>query len=114
MGRPLHVLWHLIIDLIGPRNKWPHWMPKLWWKNGTWDEEDRFKVTVFIYVNGLPPDILYEWCDVRKLLVDDKARHHIARLLDLFDNDPYYHNKYWSYNIAMGVRQYCNGQTRHY
>ena len=107
-------LWALLLDLIGPRNLWPRWMPPLFWKKVPLNGRERFKVAVFCHINGLPLHLLWEWFELKKLFSDNSARDHLKFIWDKFDNDPVYGRRYWSYNIPMGVRMYVNGDTRQY
>ena len=36
------------------------------------------------YLNGLNPEIFYEWCEELKLLIDDSAWRHVKYLFDKF------------------------------
>ena len=89
-------------------------MPALFWVKGPLKDQNRFKVAVFCYVNGLPLHLLVEWMELRKHFRDDNARRHLEKIWEKFDSDPVYRAKYWSYNIPMGVRMYCNGETHYY
>ncbi|CAL4092374.1 unnamed protein product [Meganyctiphanes norvegica] len=112
MGK-LHYLWCLILDIIGPRHKWPRGIPGLFWKKTTLKNKERFQVCCFTYVNGLDRNILLRWCSIRELLSDSDACEHIHHLYDKFEYTSDYDNLYWSWNVAMGVDQYING-GRHY
>ena len=68
MGRESE-LWSLILDLIGPRNKWPRYIPGLFWKTGgTLSYQERLTVATFCFINGLPCHILLEWCEIKNIL----------------------------------------------
>ena len=66
MGR-INELWHLFLDLVGPRHLWPRDIPKYFWGvtdrgTGTLNYKERFRVAVFCYINGISVDIFMEWC----------------------------------------------------
>ena len=90
MGR-INELWHLFLDLVGPRHLWPRDLPKYFWGvtdrgTRTLNYKERFRVAVFSYVNGVPLEILMEWCYRLQLLRDEAAVTHIYRLYNLFEN----------------------------
>ena len=61
MNRIISEKWELILDLVGgPVTLWPRLIRHLFWKRNLKNIE-RFKVACFIWVNGLDPEIFYEW-----------------------------------------------------
>ena len=113
MGR-LYELWCTILDIIGPRDKWPRNIPGLFWKVGTLKNQERFVLTTFCYINGLGPELLLEWCTIRRLLRDVAAVNHIKYLYDKYENSDVYDHKYWQWNVALGVGQYIGGAIHYY
>ena len=105
-------LWHLIIDSIGPRNQWPNNIRPLFWKRGLTNVE-RFKICLFVYVNGLDPELFKEWCSMAHLLNDNEAWKHVNYLFDTFENGTKY-DWYWQWYVGLGCDKYVNGQTHHY
>ena len=81
----IYEAWNLILDIIGPRDEWPRYMPPLFWKGRPLHNEERFKVTLFAYINGLSYDLLKEWCQLLHLVVDDKKWLHLKWLWNRFD-----------------------------
>ena len=112
-NREIYTLWWNIIDIIGPSQKWPKSVRKLFWKKD-WNHEQRFKVALFIYINGVNPLILFEWIHVYGNITSKAGWCHLKYLIELFEEGIRYRNKYWSFNVALGRYQYLNGNTRYY
>ena len=53
-NREISTLWWNIIDIIGPSKKWPKAVRKQFWQKN-WNHEERIKVAVFVYINGVNP-----------------------------------------------------------
>ena len=61
MNNLIYTKWELIIDLVGgPVTLWPRGIRRLFWKKNL-NYTERFKVACFMWVNGLDPNIFYEW-----------------------------------------------------
>ena len=111
---PISEQWALIVDLIGPVDEWPRDMRSLFWKNGTLVNGERFKLCTFGYINGLDRNILLQWCQLRGLLRDDDAWHHIHGLYNAFENTTQFDTRYWQWNVINRRYQYINGTPRYY
>ena len=112
-NRGIFTLWWNIIDIIGPINKWPKAIRRLFWKKN-WNHEERFKIVIFIYINGLNPTILYDWIQVYKNISNRNAWCHLRYLLQIFEEGIKYRKKYWAFNVTAGCYQYLDGTTRYY
>ena len=94
-------LWGLIKDLIGPLNEWPRYMPTLFFKRGL-NQKDRFKLCCFVWVNGLPPNIFFEWGARNHLFRDNEAWSHVRYLFRKFESGEWGH-KYWQWKCGHAV-----------
>ena len=105
-------LWFNIIDIVGPINLCPKDIRKLFWEKN-WNDEHRFKVALFVYINGLNPVFLYDWIDLYGN-TNQNGKIHIRYLIDLFEEGNRYRREYYSFNVAQGRYQYLDGSTRYY
>ena len=69
-------------------------------------------VAAFVFVNGLNPDVFFQWADLLHQLSDDEARREMRGFFRSFDNGVGY--GLYAYNIAMNRYQYINGSTHYY
>ena len=77
----------------------------------------RFQVTCFLYVNGVNPEIYFEWVKlIGNIKADNKkAWHHIRELFKKFnENDNQVLSKYWAFNVFNIKYEYSNVITRYY
>ena len=105
-------LWLEIIDIIGPIHLWPKDIRNLFWEKN-WSNKQRFKVTVFSYINGINPLLLYDWI-VLFGNTDLNGEVHIKYLMDKFEEGILYRRQYYSWNVAQSCYQYLDGSTRYY
>ena len=109
-----------ILDIVGSRDQWPPDVIRYFWRltprgSDYLDYSERFRLSVFMYVNEVPFEMFYNWCLRVNLLRDRAAREHISRLYSTFQYD-YKHgvNRYASWNVRMGVDLYCSGERHYY
>ena len=114
MNRNRHIynLWCTIQDIIGPATEWPHAIRRLFWTQNL-QHFSRILLCAFVYVNGLNPDILYEWVELMHLARDRAAFNHIRALFRLFEHGHYSHNLY-GWNVSQRQYQYLDGRIRIY
>ena len=72
------------------------------------------KISAFVYLNGLNPEIFYEWCEELKLLRDDSAWRHVKYLFDKFENTNFYHDRIYSFHVGFEKWMFLNGNTAYY
>ena len=105
--------WLHIKDIIGPDlSRWPRGMPNLFWTSEL-NHKQRFKISCFVWVNGLDPVLFLEWCDLADLLRDDQALRHVKYLFRKFESGDW-NKKYWQWNVAMNCDQYLGGEPHYY
>ena len=102
----------LLQDCVGPVNKWPKHIRRLFWTKHVrnWD---RLLLVTFVYVNGLNPEIFFDWVELMNLCRDRSARRHMEYLFHAFQSGKY-QKKYYAWNVAPGNYQYIDGTTRRY
>ena len=105
-------LWLDIIDIIGPIHLWPKDIRKLFWEKH-WTNKQRFKIAVFVFINGLNPELLLDWI-VLFQNTDRNGEIHIRYLMDKFEEGTLYRRNYYSWNVAQSRYQYLDGSTRYY
>ena len=89
-------------------------MAPLFWAGRPLHNEERFKVTLFAYINGLSYDLLKEWCQLLYLVVDDKKWLHLKWLWNKFDGSKIHEYHYHMWNVAMKRDIWLNGRTFYY
>ena len=69
-----------IEDLLGSVIYWPAFLREMFFSSHL-RFNDRFKLTLFLLGNALPPTLIVEWYITRKMLKDDSARRNVADLI---------------------------------
>lgn len=85
----------------------PEFIINYFFGQGTYRE--RLQVTTFGFVNGLSTDqlfLLLRWKPFRK--------DHQIKIIDLYKwlEDPVHGRRYYSFNVALGLVVFCNGDIR--
>ena len=113
---PIHQTWVTLLDIIGPRAQWPRYMPRLFWKGNPLTNEERFKVTLFVFINGVPPFLIKRWYTLLNLVDTPKRWAHIDWLWATFEKGQSRPDEfiYHMWNVAMGVEMWVNGETYYY
>ena len=105
-----YTLWRDIQDIIGPATQWPRNVRRHFWANRLchWD---RICTAAFIWINGLNPEVFYDWCDLRGKFVRGSSEHlHFTQLFTYFAEGRRY--SLWSWNVSMMRYEWLNGQPR--
>ena len=92
--------WHLIQDLIGNAKHWPLKVRKYFWSKNL-NNFERLVITAFIFINGLPPNIFFEWCELLKLFHDAQAWRHVKYLLEKFEKINIYDKKVYGCHTGL-------------
>ena len=88
-----HLVWLTIQDAIGPAKDWPQEYRSLMWK---WelDYKERFKLVIFLAVNGCDPQFYLHWMQHRsrsisakKMLSDRAAKDHVLSLVKIIESE---------------------------
>ena len=105
-------LWKDIQDIIGNASLWPLNIRRLFWTKCV-KHFDRIKLVTFCFVNGLHPDILLEWSQLKGLCRDENAFRHFKYLFTTFESGVYFRGLF-AYNITMQRYEFLNGTVRRY
>ena len=98
-----------IFDIVGSRDQWPPDVIRYFWRltprgSDYLDYSERFRLSLFMYINEVPYSIFNNWYQRLHLLSDRTAREHIASLYLTFHNDYLKGVKrYSSWNVRLGV-----------
>ena len=109
-NREIYEMWRDIQDLIGPARTWPYNVRRYFWTQNL-KHFERIVLAVFVWINGLNPEILMEWCHLKGLLRDQAAVHHMEALFRLFRHKNY---RLYGYNVTNRRYEYLDGTVRHY
>ena len=112
-SRRIYEMWVLLQDLLGNCNEWPFNIRKLF-QTKHLNNYQRLLITAFIFINGLDPEIFFEWCQLLGLLRDNSAYRHVRYLLDKFLNSNKYDHTIYGYSVIKNKYVYINGHTRFY
>ena len=73
-NRETFLLWHSIQDVIGRAVLWPVTIRRLFWASSL-NHWQRIQLCSFAYVNGLNPEVLFEWLAQRGSVVPNGPRY---------------------------------------
>jgi hypothetical protein len=100
----------LIQDIIGPATLWPRAVRQYFWAPHL-NHWQRIRLAAFIWVNGLNPEVYYDWCDVRRRMMRGSAEYrHIQQLVHYFEIGRQY--RLWSWNVYNGRYEWLDGTPR--
>lgn len=111
-NRKTHELWTTIQDIVGDAKLWPKRIRKNFWTPGL-KHFERIITCAFVYVNGLNPEVFYEWVDLLNLASDNEANRHFRELFKSFEAEKYSRSLY-AYNITSKKYEYLDGSVRTY
>ena len=102
----------IIQDIIGPARLWPISIRRNFWTKYLkgWP---RTKTAVFVFVNGLNPEIFMEWAHLLELGRDADAFRHFQYLFSAFERNPKHYNLY-GYSVTNNRYEYLDGTVRIY
>jgi hypothetical protein len=100
-------LWKDIQDIIGPATFWPRRIRRLFWTRNI-KHWDRIICCVFVFVNGLHPELFFEWVYLKNMCRDYSAVRQIRYLLTTFENEPKKYN-WWAWNVTRRQRETIGG-----
>ena len=90
---------------------WPKSMERMFWKKPLSDEET-FKLCLFLYGNGCPPEIIVQWIltsNFWNTATIKKRRHQITWIFDNMSK----HRKHWFYfDLNRTLYLFINGELR--
>ena len=110
--RQICLQWTLIQDIIGPAKLWPHKIRNLFWTKNL-QHFDRLIVCAFVYVNGLNPELFFEWTELLELARYRPARNHFRAIFKYFYNGNCSRSLY-AFNVTNNRYEYLDGTVRRY
>lgn len=105
------VLFREIQDLIGPGSLWPHNILN-WFFYGIpvgqgITNRKRPLLAAFCWVNGLNPEVLYDWCRMNSSRHSEADIVHYKWLFAAFDRGDL--NYLYAWNVSQGRYEYLDG-----
>ena len=103
-------LWMDIQDIVGPANQWPRQIRLNFWAHHL-SHWERIRTAAFIWINGLNPEVFYDWCDLRQRMIRGSIQHrHFLQLFGYFEEGRRY--RLWSWNVSMARYEWLDGTVR--
>ena len=102
----------IVQDVIDPTHHWPCAIRRYFWTQHLrgWH---RTLTAVFVFTNGLNPQIFIEWAHLLNLGRDSEAYRHFEYLFPAFERNPRRYNLY-GYNVTNNQYEYLDGTVRLY
>lgn len=93
-------------NIVGDFKYWPHFIKDVLQKHKL-EQFSRFQLAVFFFINGVPVDMLLEWCSMQGQLQCVQAFKHIRYLYEKMERES---NTllYYSYNVQQNDWEYCD------
>ena len=107
-----YILWRDIQEIVGEATLWPRSIRLLFWKRNV-SHWERTLLAAFVWVNALNPEIFMEWCELKKLFRDKKAKDHMEYLFTKFEQGPPYY-KLYAWHVSANRYEWLDGTTRYY
>ena len=102
-----YTLWREIQDIVGEARFWPRNIRILFWSRRL-HHWGRIQVAAFVWVNGLNPEVFYEWCFLRTIFIPgSESRRHFINLFNYFEEGRQYN--LWAWNMSTGRYEYLDG-----
>ena len=105
-----YCLWRDMQDIIGKASEWPRNIRRLFWGKSLhyWE---RIQVAAFVWVNGLNPDVFFDWCFLRAMFVPGSDHHnHFIHLFNYFEEGRNYN--LWAWNISTSRYEFLDRRIR--
>ena len=104
-------LWLDIQEIIGPVKNWPPRIRNLFFKEKASDYE-RLKLCAFCYINGLNPELFFEWAHYLKILKDDTAKRECTTWLHEFETNNIKWKRIYQYNVYYHRYEFIDGSIK--
>jgi len=105
-------LWTDIQDIVGPASFWPQRIRRNFWTREL-SHIDRVLTAAFIWVNGLNPEVYYDWCELKQFFRRGSATHrHFQQLFAYFRQGRRY--RLWSWHVLNRRHEWLDGTVRIY
>ena len=106
-------LWLEILDIIGPVRNWPPKMRNLFFTRGL-THYQCLKVCAFVYVNGLNPEMFYEWNDHFKLIAKADALRECKNWFTEFEYNLFKWQDIYQFNVYHNRYKFIDGRVMFY
>ena len=106
-------LWLDIQDIVGPVRKWPPKMRNLFF-TGHLSHYERLKVCAFVYVNGLNPEMFFEWSEHFQLISDQEALHECKAWFKEFETAIWKWGEIYQFNVYHHRYEYIDSHVKFY
>ena len=106
-------LWLEILDIIGPVQNWPPKMRNLFFTRDL-THYQRLKVCAFVYVNGLNPEMFYEWNDHFKLIAKADALRECVNWFCEFEYNLFKWQDIYQFNVYHNRYEFIDGRVKFY
>jgi hypothetical protein len=104
--------WQMAQDLIGPADRWPKFVRKLFWESRL-SYRERLILVCFAFNNGLSFHALMNCLRFTgPLKRKPTAEIKMEKLFHLFDSNEEYRAKYYSFDIELRKVTYLNGKVK--
>lgn len=99
--------WMVLQDIMGDAKLWPTKIRKYFWTLKNLTNWERKLTCVFVFINGLNPEIFLEWVD----LIDPNSagRRYMESLLNKFEAHPSLYELY-GFDVSTGHYHWLNGR----
>ena len=94
--------WNTVCDILGPPQRWPHSIRRLFWAK-TLSYNQRFRLVIFCFNNGLQPQILLDWFSLRKMVPDTKNIRRLQQLVKDLETPTEITKHYYSWDLHCGI-----------
>ena len=105
-------LWLALQEIIGNHKFWPVVVRMIIWRQHI-SHFDRIVLSSFVFVNGLPPNILIEFLLLVNFSRNSGELEEIVTLLRAFESDPHRYT-YYAYSVTNRRYEYLSGGVRLY
>ena len=105
-----YVLWSDIQDVVGPASFWPRRIRRNFWTRHL-SHWQRILTATFVWVNGLNPEVFYDWCEMKSFFQRGSAVHrHYEQLFAYFREGRRY--SLWSWHVLNRRYEWLDGTIR--
>ena len=107
-----YILWTDIQDIVGPASFWPAHIRRNFWTRHL-SHTERVLTAAFVWVNGLNPEVYYDWCELRNHFRRGSSHHlHFQQLFAYFrQGRPY---RLWAWHVLNRRCEWLDGSVRIY
>ena len=103
-------LWSDIQNIVGPASFWPQRIRRNFWTR-TLSHFNRVITAAFVWINGLNPEVFYDWCELKRYFTRGSAVHrHYQQLFTYFREGRRY--RLWSWHVLNRRHEWLDGSVR--